>query len=132
MGSDIPKDTHKKSRLILLAEGSPDPRWQRPFLALLEKLDREFGPDRIVLAYLQTITPSLLEIAEAAQRDRVSDLVILPLFLALGDELEQAIPRQVVAVKERYPGLGIILLPPVGEHPAVTDAIYSVASSAAQ
>ena len=121
----------RKSRVVLLAQGSADPRWQKPFLTLKDKLARELGESRIVLAYLAGTTPSLIGIAQQAVEEDVANLMILPLFLSVGDQEEQAIPRQVVAIKEKFPGLGVILLPPIGEHPTVMEAIYTVARGAA-
>lgn len=125
-------DSSRITRLVLLAQGSQDPRWQKPFVSLHQKLVSEFGKSRVTLAYLEKTRPSLQEVAEAAAGDGITDITILPLFLALGDDTEQDIPRQVVQIKEQFPSLGVVLLPPIGEHPTVAEAIYTVARASAQ
>lgn len=133
MDSEAAQSKHKVSRLVLLALGRETPRELRPYALLRDKLSREFGAGRIVLASLQAGDPSLMTVAEAAvAAGTVSDLVILPLFLTLAEPVEQDIPRQVVSIKQRFPRLGVIILPPVGEHPAVSDALYQVARAAAR
>lgn len=118
-----------RSRLVLLAMGSTDPRWQKPFIHLCLKLKEELGADEVVLGFLEQAEPCLMEIAREAVEDKIGNLVILPMFLALGQYLEQEIPRQVAGIREQYPEIAIILLPPIGEHPAVANTIYDVAKA---
>jgi sirohydrochlorin cobaltochelatase len=119
----------KATRLILLAQGGEDPRWQKPYIHLLLRLKNELGEDRVCLAFLNQSEPSLMTTAKEAVSDGIEHLTILPVFLALGGAAEQDIPLQVVEIKERFPNLGVVILPPIGEHPDVTDAIYRIAKA---
>jgi sirohydrochlorin cobaltochelatase len=67
--------------------------------------------------------------AREAVADGIEQLTILPVFLALGGAAEQGIPLQVVEIKERFPDLGVVILPPIGEHPDVTETIYRIAKA---
>ena len=122
----------KSIRLILLAQCSRDPRWQKPFLTFQKQLSDALGEKSVGLAYLESAKPSLQDVANQAFADAVDDLLILPMFLALGGDTEQEIPRQVVLVKERFPDLSVVLLPPIGEYPTVAEAIITVAKASCQ
>jgi sirohydrochlorin cobaltochelatase len=115
--------------LILLAQGCEDPRWQKPYIHLLLKLKDELGEGRVRLAFLNKTEPSLMTSAQEAAADGIEHLTILPVFLALGGAAEQGIPLQVVEIKERFPNLGVVILPPIGEHPDVTETIYRIAKA---
>jgi sirohydrochlorin cobaltochelatase len=105
------------SRLILLAHGSRDPRWRAPFETFTTTLQAKLGEDKVRLAYMEFVSPSLNDMAEEASRDAVQQLKILPLFMAGGAHVDRDIPEQVTAVQGRFPHLEVSVLPPIGEHP---------------
>jgi len=118
----------KKSCLILLAHGSPDPRWREPFARLAETLRKELGNDRVALAYLEFAAPTLYETAGAAARAGCGRLRILPLFMAGGGHVDRDIPVQVEQLGWEFPEVEVDILPPVGEHPDVVAAISRIAA----
>jgi sirohydrochlorin cobaltochelatase len=115
------------TRLVLLAHGSRDPRWRRPFEALLDRLQRALGADRVRLAYLESAAPDLAAVAQEAHRDGVLELRLLPLFMAGGGHVDHDIPVLARAAEALHPELAVSLAPPVGEHDAVVSAIEEVA-----
>jgi len=120
----------KKTCLILLAHGSPDPRWRGNFDKLLAALQASCGPERVRLAYLEFAAPTLYEAAGAAARDGFCHLRILPLFMAGGGHVDRDIPVQVEQLGWELPEVVIEILPPVGEDPRVFAAIGSIAQEA--
>jgi len=106
-------------RLVLLAHGSKDTRWQLPFNELTTGLKERLGVDVVRLAYMEFIAPTLSDVAKEAVRDGKRELLVVPLFLAAGAHLAEDIPAQVTEAKRRFPQLQIELLPPIGEHPRV-------------
>jgi sirohydrochlorin cobaltochelatase len=105
------------ARLILLAHGSRDPRWRAPFETFTATLQADLGADKVRLAYMEFVPPTLTDIAEEASRDAVQQLKILPLFMAGGAHVDRDVPEQVTAVRDRFPHLDLRVLPPIGEHP---------------
>lgn len=105
------------ARLILLAHGSRDPRWRAPFETFAMALQADLGADKVRLAYMEFVPPTLTDMAEEASRDAVQQLKILPLFMAGGAHVDRDIPEQVTVVRERFPHLDFSVLPPIGEHP---------------
>jgi sirohydrochlorin cobaltochelatase len=113
-------------RLVLLAHGSKDTRWQLPFNELTTRLKERLGVDAVRLAYMEFIAPTLSDVAEEAVRDGKRELLVVPLFLAAGAHLTEDIPAQVTEAKRRFPQLQIELLPPIGEHPRVKTVFQEI------
>jgi len=108
--------------LILFAHGARDPDWALPFRAIRDRV-AALRPDLVVeLAFLELMTPRLgAAVDELA--GRVQRITVAPLFMAQGGHLKQDVPRLLAEIGERHPGVSVALLPPVGEIPAILDAI---------
>jgi len=114
-------------RLVVLAHGSKDPRWQLPFSELMTELEARLGADGVRIAYMEFISPTLEEVAQEAARDNKRELLVLPFFLAAGAHLAADIPAQVRQASRQCPQLQIGLAPPVGEHPRVKALFREIA-----
>ena len=79
--------------------------------------------ERIVLAFLELMQPSLLECAAALHGDGIRSLRIVPVFLGSGGHLKNDLPKLVAEIRERYQDLAITVEPPIGEQPEVIAAI---------
>ena len=108
--------------LILFAHGARDPDWALPFRAIRDRV-AALRPDLVVeLAFLELMTPRLgAAVDELA--GRVQRITVAPLFMAQGGHLKQDVPRLLAEIGARHPGVSVALLPPVGEIPAILDAI---------
>lgn len=116
-----------RARLILLAHGSRRAAWGAPLEALTARLAQRIGADAVTLAYLDLSVPSLLDAARAAAADGVTRLRVMPLFLSGGGHVAHDVPPQIEAVRAALPNLDVVLLPPLGEHPLVLEALCAVA-----
>ncbi|HEY6572650.1 MAG TPA: CbiX/SirB N-terminal domain-containing protein [Candidatus Eisenbacteria bacterium] len=105
------------TRLLLFAHGSRDPRWREPFERLEATLRAEQGDDRVRLAYMEFVPPTFLDAAADAERDGMTTLRVLPLFLSAGAHVAHDIPAQADEARARHPRLAIEVLPPIGEDP---------------
>lgn len=113
-----------KSRLvILLAHGSSDPHWLRPFIELAAALQRDEPNTR--LAFMELADPSLEQVVAEASQAGYGEALVLPLFLAAGRHLRQDIPRRIDALRQQF-GIQITQLPPIGEHPALAATILEI------
>lgn len=116
-----------KSGLILFAHGARDPRWAEPF-GRLRGLVAARRPDvPVVLAFLELMTPDLMGAAEALVGQGCVALRVVPVFLGQGGHVRQDLPRLVEAVRGRFPGVAVELVPAVGEDPGVLAAMASAA-----
>jgi len=109
-----------KEGIVLFAHGSRDPDWARPFQRISTELARALPGTEIRLAYLEHMRPSLKEALAGLAAAGVGAVRIVPLFFGLGGHLKQDLPRLAAAAKAR---LAITIDPPIGEQPAVIEAI---------
>jgi sirohydrochlorin cobaltochelatase len=118
-------------RVVLFAPGSEEARLRKSFEELAGTLKNELGKERVRLAYVNSGSPTLADVAEEAAKDGVTRLRVLPLFLAPGGPIERDIPEQISVVKAQVPGIEVELLPAVGEHPRMRTLLHAIAREAA-
>ncbi len=116
--------------LVLYAHGSKDARWLVPFEILRRRLESALGAGQVHLAYLQFIGPTLANIASNAAAAGIRRLVLSPVFLSAGGHVSNDLPSAVAEVRLQHPELAVTLLSPVGENPAVLDAMFRVIEQA--
>ena len=109
--------------LVLFAHGARDPQWARPFQQLVAELGELLPGERIVLAFLELMQPSLPDCAAALYGEGVRALRIVPVFFGSGGHLKNDLPRLVAEIRARFKDLAITAEPPIGEQPAVIAAI---------
>jgi sirohydrochlorin cobaltochelatase len=119
------------SCLILLAHGSKNPQWAKPFEKLVCELKHEVGDGKVFLCFMENAEPSMHQVAKGLAENGTRHLRILPLFMATGNHLQQDIPAQVAAVRTELPELTVELLPPVGEHPLFLELMHKLARESA-
>ncbi|MDP9159964.1 MAG: CbiX/SirB N-terminal domain-containing protein [Acidobacteriota bacterium] len=117
--------------LVLLAHGSKDPGWCAPFERLNHELVLEMGTDKIRLAYMEFVGPTLLEIANRCIDLHILRIRLLPLFLAAGAHLATDVPRLVREVQGKFPALEIEILPPIDEDPRMARLLKQIVSEVA-
>ena len=115
------------SRLVIFAHGSPDIRWRLPFEELTASLTERHSADRMRLAYMEFVRPSLADVVREAARDGKLHLRVLPLFLAAGAHVAEDIPQQIADAQRSFPQVKIELLQPIGEHPRVKKLFREIA-----
>lgn len=118
------------TRLVILAHGSNDPVWCDTFERLLSRLVVALGSERVRLAYMQFVEPTLDTVADEASRQEIDTLKVMPLFLSAGGHVRDDVPRLVQQARQRHPGLSIEVLPPVGEHPGFRNLVVGWAYEA--
>ena len=115
-----------KEGIILIAHGSRDPEWSRPFERIAASLGQKLPAVSIGLAYLEH-GPSLDETATALFAKGVVSIRVVPVFLGQGGHVKEDLPRLVA--QSLRPGLNLTLDQPIGEQSRVIEAIASAISS---
>jgi sirohydrochlorin cobaltochelatase len=82
--------------------------------------------ERIVLAFLELMQPSLQECAASLYADGVRMLRVVPVFLGVGGHLKNDLPKLAETLREIYPDLDISVEAAIGEQPEVIAAIARV------
>ena len=108
--------------IVLFAHGSRDAAWARPFEQLAATLART-TQQLVALAYLELMRPSLDEAVATLVAKGATSIRIVPVFLGQGAHVREDLPRLVERVRGGHPRVAISLEPPIGEQPAVLDAI---------
>lgn len=117
--------------LILFAHGARDPEWALP-IRRVQAAVRDQAPDLAVeCAFLEFMTPTLSECADALVTRGVARLAILPMFIAQGGHLKRDVPLLVDALRQRHPTVEFVLAPAIGENEAVLRAMAAAAASLA-
>lgn len=116
--------------IVLFAHGARNAEWANPFRELALQLGERLPGERVVLAFLELMRPSLPECAASLYGEGVRSLRIVPVFLGAGGHLKQDLPQLVDTLRGRFPDLGIAVEPPIGEQPEVIAAIAGAVARA--
>ena len=121
-----------KRGIVLFAHGSRDPEWGEPVQKLAGMVAKRDAEASVVTAFLEHLPPPLEgAVAELAARG-ISNITVVPVFIAQGGHLKQDLPRIVAAIRETHPKLSIKLAPAMGENDAVLEAMADFASSSSR
>jgi sirohydrochlorin cobaltochelatase len=111
------------SAIILFAHGSRDPAWQRPMLAVAERIRAHAPATWVACAYLELTEPQLPQaVAQAVALGHVH-IRVLPMFLGVGKHLREDLPGLMAQLRLDHPLVQFDLQPAVGEQSAVLDAL---------
>jgi sirohydrochlorin cobaltochelatase len=94
---------------------------------LAASLTERHGTDKVRLAYMEFVHPTLADIVREAAYDGKLHLRVLTLFLAAGAHVAEDIPRQIADAQGAFPQVKIELLKPIGEHPRVKELFRDIA-----
>jgi sirohydrochlorin cobaltochelatase len=108
--------------IVLFAHGSREPEWARPFEQLAATLARTTHQP-VLPAYLELMRPALDEAISALINQGATSIRVVPVFLGQGGHVKQDLPRLVERARMSHPKVTISLEPPIGEQPAVIEAI---------
>lgn len=112
--------------LILFAHGARDARWALPFEAVASAV-RQHRPDLAVsLAYLEFMSPSLIDAAETAVAQGARRVQVVPLFLGAGGHVRKDLPALMETLGARHPAVTFCLEAAIGER---EDVIAAMAQS---
>jgi len=117
--------------VLLFAHGARDPRWAEPFEAVAARVRASDASLQVRLAYLELMTPTLLEAGSdlaLAGCDRVS---IVPLFLGAGGHVRKDLPELQRALQAAHPLVQWRLHQAIGELEPVIAAMADVAAKMA-
>jgi sirohydrochlorin cobaltochelatase len=116
-----------KHGLLLFAHGARDSRWALPFEDIAERIRTRAPGLPVQLAFLEFMTPDLIEGGHrlaAAGCDRVD---VVPLFLGAGGHVRKDIPELLIRLESAHPGVHWELRPAIGEIDSVVEAMAMAA-----
>jgi sirohydrochlorin cobaltochelatase len=111
-----------KQGIVLVAHGSRDPEWLRPFERIAASLAGKLPAVSVGLAYLEH-GASVEEAVAALVAKGVASIRVVPVFLGAGAHVKEDLPR--LLAQSRRPGLTLSLEKAIGEQQPVIEAIAS-------
>ena len=109
-----------KAGVVLFAHGSRDPEWSRPFESVASILSNNF---LVTVAYLELMRPTLAEAVAALAAAGAKSIRVIPMFFGQGGHVKEDLPRLVSELGRAHGDLELVLEKPIGEDPAVIEAI---------
>lgn len=114
-------------RLLLVAHGSRRASWRAPLDALCARMRQRLGEHAVDLAFMELCPPDIPSAVAEAVAAGVVRVRVLPLFMSSGGHVQHDIAPTLDALRARHPGVTLDLLPALGEHPRVLDALCAIA-----
>ena len=113
--------------IVLFAHGSRDPLWRAPIDAVAQAMANASPGCVVRCAFLELTAPDLLTTVADLARLGLKAVRIVPMFLGVGRHAREDLPELVAQLRQQHPQLTIELMPPVGEHPAMTRLMAQIA-----
>lgn len=103
------------SALILFAHGARDPNWSKPMQSLQQRIQARDKQLNVSLAFLEFMSPDLPSCVSHLVAEGVTQITILPIFIATGGHLKNDLPALVDTLRLTYPAVSFTLAGAVGE-----------------
>ncbi|MBU2808246.1 cobalamin biosynthesis protein CbiX [Acidithiobacillus ferrooxidans F221] len=107
---------------FLLAHGSRNPQWRKPFEQIAERLQLAHPERLIVLCYLEMWEPSLDQAIREAYVLGFRHFRISPLFWSSGRHLQEDLPTLIEQVQKVLPNCFFQVEGPIGESEIIIQA----------
>ena len=111
------------SGILLFAHGARDPRWATPFESVAQRVRAHRPQVPVRLAFLEFMTPDLLEAGQQLAAEGCTQVTISPLFLGAGGHVRKDLPHLMDQLKAQHPQVDWCLIPAIGEIESVCDAM---------
>ncbi len=112
-----------KTAYVLIAHGAREASWAMPLESVRTRIAASRPDVRLELSFMELMAPDLASCVEKLVLEGYQRIRIVPLFLARGGHLMHDIPELVDALRQRHTDIRIDILDPVGEAPAVQQAM---------
>ncbi len=116
--------------LVLFAHGARDPRWAAPFEAVAAQVRASRPGVPVRLAYLDFMSPTLVEAGDDLVRAGCGRIEVLPMFLGAGGHVRKDLRQLADALCAAHPQLQLIVHPAIGEADSVVTAMAAAAVAA--
>lgn len=122
-----------KNGILLFAHGARDAAWAQPFEAAERVLRARAATQgsEVALAFLEFMSPTLLEAGADLARRGCTQVTVVPLFLGAGGHVRKDVPRLLHELAEQHPDTEWRLSAAIGETEiliqALSDAAWSLA-----
>ena len=116
-----------KRGLLLFAHGARDPNWALPFEAVAEIIRKQRPQMPVQLAFLEFMSPNLLEAGERLAGQGCTQVAVVPLFLGAGGHVRKDLPALLADLSLAHANITWNLQPAIGEIDSVVLAMAQAA-----
>ncbi len=113
--------------LLLFAHGARDPSWAQPFEDIARRIRSERPELALELAFLEFMSPDVLEAGRRLAAAGCSTVEVLPLFLGAGGHVRKDLPVLLERLAAERPAIQWRLQPAIGEAETVIAAMAAEA-----
>ena len=113
--------------IVLFGHGARNPEWARPFHAIRALMLKRSPQTPVALGFLEAMRPTLDEAIDELAAVGVTQIEVVPIFLATGSHIAKDLPLLVGNAMDRYPEIEIVIAEPVGESPEVIQSMADYA-----
>jgi sirohydrochlorin cobaltochelatase len=118
--------------ILLFAHGARDPAWARPFEQARDQLQARNAsmadPAHVSLAFLEFMSPNLLDAGHELAAQGCQRVTVVPLFLGAGGHVRKDLPLLVAQLQQAHPQVNWQLAAAVGETDIVVNALADAAA----
>lgn len=115
------------SAVILFGHGARDPEWAGPMRRIRAQMLAQPAAPRVELAFLEFMQPTLAESIATLVAEGVTQIAVVPIFLAQGGHLKRDLPVLLDEVRAAHPHCTITLARAAGEADPVIAAMADYA-----
>lgn len=119
-----------KNALFVLGHGSQAQEADEIFFQIVEQVKKISKFEYIGMGSLQISKPSFEEGIEALVQQGAERIVIVPMFIFLGNHVKFDIPEQLEQLKKKYPEVEFIMAAHIGADPRIAAIIDERAKEA--
>ncbi len=101
--------------IVLFAHGARDPEWALPFEKMRALIQQRLPETTVLLSYLELMQPNLETAIGNLEQQGISQVTLIPMFLARGGHLKQDLPKLIDRIQSNHSGLSVKLAPAIGE-----------------
>jgi sirohydrochlorin cobaltochelatase len=109
--------------LLLIAHGARDPGWARPFEDIARRAAVLAPALRVELAYLEFMSPALVEAGAKLAAAGCQRVAVVPMFLGAGGHVRKDLPALLDVLVEQHPQVRWRLHSAIGEADGVLQAM---------
>ena len=117
--------------IILFAHGARDPEWANPLRRVQAAIRQRAGDVAVELAFLELMAPTLPDCAATLVAGGVSNILVLPMFIAQGGHLKRDVPEMLALLRSTHPEVRFSLAGAIGENEIVVQAMAEAALKSA-
>ncbi len=113
--------------VIFFGHGARDIRWKEPFDQIITLWKTNYPNIPAELAFLEMMTPNLLNTVTLLANQQISSITIIPVFFGQGGHLRNDFPILIKECQEKFPDIKLSVSHAVGQELSILQAITQFA-----